>query len=93
MIARVASIFSPIKVIYTPNNWYFEGQKGFKSFYFYQLKIFIFQPATIVAVTERKKYDFSKINKRLNVKIIPDGIDFTLNKLSLTIMIIIICKS
>ncbi len=87
MIARVASIFSPIKVIYTPNNWYFEGQKGFKKFLFLYLeKILSFIPnQTIVAVTESEKnMVFSKINKKLNVRIVPDGIDFnSLNKSSL----------
>tara|TARA_Y100001970_G_C14258493_1_gene877478 strand:- start:6867 stop:7976 length:1110 start_codon:yes stop_codon:yes gene_type:complete len=87
MIARVASIFSPIKVIYTPNNWYFEGQKGFKKLLFLSIEKFLsFIPKqTIVAVTESEKnMIFSKINKRLNVKIIPDGIDFnSLNKSSL----------
>ncbi len=81
MIARVASIFSPFKVIYTPNNWYFEGQTGFKRFVFLNLeRILSFIPKqTIVAVTQTEKdMIISKINNKSKVKIIADGIDFSI---------------
>ncbi len=79
MIARIASLFCSFKVIYTPNNWYFEGQKGLKRIIFLTLeKILSFIPnQTIVAVTESEKnMILNMINKNAKVTIIYDGIDF-----------------
>jgi len=80
MIARVASLFSPFKVIYTPNNWYFEGQSSIKKviFLFLEQLLSYIPNQTIVAVTNsEEKMVYSKINKNVNVKVIADGIDFS----------------
>ncbi|OUW79707.1 MAG: hypothetical protein CBD77_02060 [bacterium TMED217] len=80
MIARVASLFAPFKVIYTPNNWYFEGQSNLKKqiFLFLEQLLSYIPNQTIVAVTDsEEKMIYSKINKKVNVKVIADGIDFS----------------
>lgn len=80
MIARVASLFAPFKVIYTPNNWYFEGQSSIKKgiFLFLERLLSYIPSQTIVAVTNsEEKMIYSKINKNVKVKVIADGIDFS----------------
>ena len=77
-IARIASLISKVFVVYTPNNWYFEGKSGIlRQFYYYYEKILAKTPnSTVVTVTDSEYTMISKM-KPHNLTKIQDGIDIT----------------